>query len=70
MRKGEGKTYERFNFLLIFLQKTTLSMGFRRDNPLGMLGEHSKSLQMTRLGFVIYKLFKFSPNIPSGLSRR
>ena len=40
------------------------------DNPLGMLEEHSKSLQITRLQLVIYKLFSCSPNIPSGLSRR
>ena len=32
---------------------------YRRDNPLRMLGEHSKSLRL-----VIYRLFSCSPNIP------
>ena len=32
---------------------------YRRDNPLRMLGEHSKSLRL-----VIYRLVSCSPNIP------
>ena len=36
----------------------------------GMLGEHEKSLPITSLRLVIYKLFECSPYVPSGLSRR
>ena len=39
-----------------------------RDNPLEMLAEHSKSLQIPLLWLVIYKVFLCSPNIPRGLS--
>ena len=41
---------------------------YGRDNPLGMVGEHSKSL-ITRLWLMIYKLSSCSPNISGGLSR-
>ena len=43
----DGKLKENLNnsVLLkgILLQQTTLSTGYRRDKPLGMLGERSKS---------------------------
>ena len=40
---------------------------YQHDNALGMLGEHLKSLLITHLQLMIYKLFSCSPNILHGL---
>ena len=58
---------------LVIIESISYSCYFyRRDNPLEMLGEHSKSLWITRLRVtvVIYKHSECSRSIPSGLSRR
>ena len=55
------------NWNILTLDRPNLLSIYCCNNQLGMFGEHPKSLQVTHLWLVNYKLFLCSPNILRGL---
>ena len=55
------------NWNILTLDRPNLLSIYCSNNQLGMFGEHPKSLQVTHLWLVNYKLFLCSPNILHGL---